>query len=90
MNDINPWDALDLSVDRTDKTSELKRLEIKRRFRGWCNTPDGQWCLEYLNGFFLNKPVVDENAINPLAVAGIREGENRAIKFIHLKLQPEK
>lgn len=90
MSDISPWDALDLSVDRTDKKSEQLRLEVKRRFRGCFTTPDGKWCLEYLNGFFLNKPVVDENAINPLAVAGIREGENRAIKFIHLKIQPEK
>lgn len=86
-----PWEALDLEQNPEQKLqAEQARINVKRRFRNAFTTEDGQWVLEYLNGRFFNAPVVNENAVNPLAYAGIREGELRMLRFIHQMIQPEK
>lgn len=91
MSNISPWDALDLeNTDNNQADAEQARLEIKRRFRDVFGSDNGQWVLEYLNGRYFNKPVVDENHQNVIAAAGIREGELRLLRFIHLMLRPEK
>lgn len=91
MSNPGPWESLDLeNQTQSDESSEATRLAIKRRFRSCFTSADGQWVLEYLNGRFFNSPVVNENAVNPLAAAGIREGEIRLLRFVHQMIQPEK
>jgi hypothetical protein len=90
VDKVSPWDALNIDNSAPDPEKEQKRLEIKRRFRECFSSDNGQWVLEFLNGRYFNRPVVDENAVNVLAVAGIREGELRMLRYIHLMMQMEK
>lgn len=88
--EISPWEALDLDRENPNKAeAEKLRLEIKRHFRNCFSSIDGKWVLEYLNGKYFNQKVVDENAVNPLAYAGIREGEIRVLRYIHLLMSLE-
>lgn len=90
-NEPSAWDALDLEKTNPDKEIQEKlRLDLKRKFQACFGTPAGKFVLEYLNGKYFNAPVVDENAVNVLASAGIREGELRILRYIHLMLQQEK
>ena len=87
MSELSPWEALDLNREDPNKKEALAaRRDVARRFKRCFETDDGQWVLNYLNGFFLNTPVMDEYADNVLAKAGIREGENRMLRFIHTQL----
>lgn len=84
---LSPWEALDLEREEPDKQEALAaKRDIARRFKRCFESDDGVWVLNYLNGLYLNKPVVDEYATNPIAKAGIREGENRLLRFIHNQL----
>ena len=88
---LSPWEALDLEMEQPGKQEhEKERIQIKRRFQECFTSTNGKWVLEYLNGRYFNKPVVDEHHVNPLAHAGIREGELRLLRFIHLMMVTEK
>jgi hypothetical protein len=70
--------------------AEQLRLNVKRKFKACFESDAGAWVLQYLNGRYFNQTVVDENAVNVLASAGIREGELRVLRYIHRMMQPEK
>ena len=89
-NDMSAWDALDLEVHEDNEEANIARINTKRKFKACFESEVGAWVLEYLNGKYFNSPVVDENAVNVLASAGIREGELRLLRFIHLMLREEK
>lgn len=91
MSDLSPWDALDIDLEKPDtKENEKLRLDVKRKYQMCFGTEAGKWVLDHLNGLAFNRPVVDENAVNVLASAGIREGEIRKIRMINRMMQPEK
>lgn len=90
-DNLSPWDALDLDGEKPDdEKAEKIRLDVKRKFQACFQTEQGKWVLEFLNGKYFNSPVVDEHATNVLASAGIREGEMRLLRYIHLMLRTEK
>ena len=87
----SPWDTLDLENQKPDnEEAQQLRLDLKRKFQICFGTEAGKFVLEHLTGRAYLNPVVDEHAVNVLASAGIREGEIRGVKYIHLMMQPEK
>lgn len=92
MNKLpSPWDTLELENPSQDnEEAQQLRLDLKRKFQLCFGTEAGKYVLAHLTGRAYLKPVVDEHAVNVLASAGIREGEIRGVKYIHLMMQPEK
>jgi len=87
----SPWDTLELENPSQDnEEAQQLRLDLKRKFQLCFGTEAGKFVLAHLTGRAYLKPVVDEHAVNVLASAGIREGEIRGVKYIHLMMQPEK
>lgn len=83
-DEISPWDALDLDATHPDQPAQLKRKrELARNFKAVFGTPQGKWVLEYMNGLYFNRDIVNPMDKEVLVCAAIRQGEQSVLRNIH-------
>ena len=82
--EVSPWDALKLDQPHPDKEamSNLK-LQTVRHFKSTFGTDDGKWVLEYLNGLYFDRAVVNASDKNVMVSAAMRQGEQNVMHMIH-------
>jgi hypothetical protein len=84
MQESTPWEALNLERDNPDKEKQLElKRQRSRRFKAVFENENGEWVLEYLNGLYFDRQIVNPNDKEPMISASIRQGEQNVMRTIY-------
>lgn len=85
QQELDPWEAVNLS--HSPSATNAKQLELKRQcarhFQAAFSTDHGKWVLDYLNGLYLNRDIVNPRDKDILVCAAMRQGEQNLLRTIH-------